>query len=63
VSDPESFEALRCGLLQLDPETRHQVIDAMLVMRSLPPPVAVRILAAASRSAADARRPFLVTLA
>jgi hypothetical protein len=39
------FELIRDGLLRLDPETRVQVVETMKVLRELPIPVAVRILA------------------
>jgi len=42
------FELIRDTLLQLDPETRHQAIEAMKALRALPVPVAVRVLATES---------------
>jgi hypothetical protein len=60
VSDRENFEAIRDGLLRLDPETRAEVIEGMRLFQALPLPVGVRILAAAASRAADARRPLLV---
>ena len=41
------FELIRDALLRFDPETRHHLIEAMKIMRTLPRPVAVRILASA----------------
>lgn len=40
-----NFELICDGLLRLDPETRHQVIQAMMVLREVPVPATVRILA------------------
>ena len=49
TTDPRSdFEVLRDGLLELDPDTRHEVIETMKVLRTLPPPVAARVLANAA---------------
>jgi hypothetical protein len=53
------FELIRGTLLQMDSETRHQVIEAMKALRACPRPVAVRVLAdAAVRS--QLARPRLV---
>ena len=54
-SEPSGFEVLRDGLLRLDPETRHHVIEAMRVLRDAPLPVGVRVLARAARSADEAK--------
>ena len=51
MSELSDFGVIRDTLLELDPETRTQVIEAMEALRALPVPVAVRILA---KAAADA---------
>ena len=50
------FELIRDTLMQFDPETRHHVIEAMKVLRGMPVPVAVRILADA---VPDPQRPLI----
>ena len=54
AGEPSNFEVIRDGLLRLDPETRHHVIEAMRVLRDAPLPVGVRVLARAARSAEEA---------
>lgn len=56
-----NFEVIRDTLLQMDPETRYQVIGAMKALRALPRPVAVRVLLADAAMRADlyAPRPML----
>jgi len=49
------FELIRDTLLKMDPETRHQVIEAMKAIRACPPPVAVRVLADAAMRSRMAR--------
>jgi hypothetical protein len=51
-----NFEVIYDTLLEMDPETRHHVIGAMLAIRELPVPDAVRILA----KPAPAPRPLIV---
>jgi hypothetical protein len=58
---PSNFEVIRDTLLRLDPETRAQTIEAMKILRTLPHPVAVRILADAGvRAELHAPRSLLV---
>ena len=51
AGERNDFEAIRDGLLHLDPETRHQVIASMRLLREMPRPVAVRVLADAAMKA------------
>ena len=53
---PGDFQLIRDTLLRFDPETRHQVIETMRVLRELPVPAAVRILAEAGMRAQATRR-------
>jgi len=55
AGEPSNFEVIRDGLLRLDPETRHHVIEAMRVLRDAPIPVGVRILARAGAAAEEAK--------
>ena len=55
AGEPSDFEVIRDGLLRLDPETRHHVIEAMRVLRDAPLPVGVRVLAGAAATAGDAK--------
>jgi len=55
IGEPSDFEVIRDGLLRLDPETRHHVIEAMMVLRDAPLPVGVRILARAAAAAEEAK--------
>jgi hypothetical protein len=41
---PGNFEVIRDALARMDPETRHETIEAMRVFRTLPKPAAVRVL-------------------
>jgi len=50
-----NFEVIRDTLLQMDPETRAEVIAAMIALRELPVPVAVRILASGAFTHANPR--------
>jgi hypothetical protein len=45
------FEVIRDTLLQMDPDTRVEVVAAMQAIRACPRPVAVRILANAAMRA------------
>jgi hypothetical protein len=47
----DDFELIRDALLRLGPETRSETIEAMKVFRTLPRPVAVRVLLDESRRA------------
>ena len=64
VSDGDSqrgdFDLIRDTLLQMDPETRAEAIEAMKALRALPPAAAVRVLAdAGMRANLHARRPLI----
>lgn len=55
-----NFEVIRDTLLQMDPETRYQAVEAMKALRALPVPVAVRVLSEAGmRARLYAPRPLL----
>ena len=57
-----NFEVIRDTLLQVNPETRAEVIAAMEALRACPRPVAVRILAnAALRAEPDPPLARIVT--
>lgn len=43
-TERSDFDVIRDFLLTLDPETRHQVIASMRLIRDLPAPAAVRIM-------------------
>ena len=58
--EPSNFELIRDTLLRLDPETCAQTIEAMKVIRTLPTPVAVRILANAARDSALRSRSLMM---
>lgn len=56
------FEVIRDTLLQMDPETRTEVIGVMEALRACPRPVAVRILAnAAMRAHLNRPLPLIMT--
>jgi hypothetical protein len=48
--EPTNFELIEQGLARLDPETRHHVIQTMILMQEMPPKQAVRVLLGAKEA-------------
>lgn len=63
IDAASDFELIRSTLFRMDPETRHQVIGAMIVIRTMPIPVAVRVLASAAARERLLRSPIIRPLA
>lgn len=57
--EPGNFEVIRDTLLGMDPETRFQVVETMKLLRTMPRPAAVRVLAEASTRARELHMPLL----
>lgn len=60
--DASDFEVLRDVLLRLDPDTRADIIETIRILRDLPVPVAVRVLADAALLDQLRSQPLVATL-